>query len=136
MANKIFNVGVATPTTGQMRSIKECSIYVIDLLIKLSKEDDIFNEFTFSTQKWKEEMNINQLGREAAINKFSELTMKKDRGHIKSTYVLPYTLSVDFAWEIGFHFLLDFKKDGKTRFSMTGNVGARDYGGINCYCKI
>jgi len=121
MARNIFGISFILPV--KKLSIKETALKLISLLELLRRDDDIFSKFKLSKLNFKSvdfdlnngtiESNVQKLAETLIVFEYPDFTQSE-----KDT--IP---TIDFTRELGFMFLLEFKKNNKQQFVITGSMG-------------
>ena len=121
MARNIFDLRFNL--SEEKLSIKETALKLISLLELLRIEDDVFAKFKVSKPHFKSvdfdlnngniESNVQKLAKTLLIFEYADFSQsEKD--------MIP---TIDFTRELGFMFLLEFKKENKQHFVITGSMG-------------
>ncbi len=125
MARNIFSLTFTLYP--KIRSIQEISNEIIDLLFLLGVMDDIFLKFNYSKIGSKNtEINILELGQDSSKKKLAETILDSNLTDIKN-YEKELNPKLDYFRDFGFSLLLQFKKNNKQHFSITGNIGTNQF---------
>jgi hypothetical protein len=129
MAKNIFMI--RSLLRQETKSIREIASELINVLVGLGRIDSSFYYPLYYRQGFRsEEIDIKAMGIEHAKDKLAHLILISHLSDIKQ-YDKVDNPTIDFSRDLGFSHLLQFPKDGKDRFSLTGNLGTNSYPNFN-----
>lgn len=121
MARNIFDLRFNL--SEEKLSIKETALKLISLLELLRIGDDVFAKFKVSKLHFKSvEFDLNNGTIESNVQKLAETLLTFEYADFSQSEkdTIP---TIDFTRELGFMFLLEFKKKNKQHFVITGSMG-------------
>ena len=128
MARNIF--GISFILHPKDKTIKETAICLLSLLEILRKEDDIFSKFTLAAEEIKSvKFDLSELEFNDAVEKLAQAILKTDLSSIRK-YEKVENPTIDFSRDLGFTLLLQFFKNRKKRFSITGNISSSRFSSL------
>lgn len=129
MAKNIFMV--RSLLKQEAKSIREISDKLIDVLVGLGQIDSSFYHPLYSREGFQsEKIDIKAIGIDQAKDKLAQLILTSHLSDI-TQYDKVDTPTIDFSRDLGFRHLLQFSKDDKNKFSLTGNLGTNNYPDFN-----
>lgn len=128
MARNIFSISFVLPS--QKLSIKETVFKLLSFLEILRIEDDVFTKFNASALNFKSvALNLGEDSFEENVMKLSKAILQFNFEDIRQ-HEKEENPTIDFTRDYGYRFLLQFNKNNKQHFSITGNISSSQFCGL------